>query len=119
MDFQAVLMSPIPDSRHLRQRPNSTPSLIRGVLDADQSGHAVVLIVRPDLSFEIVQIEQSTLSAKATSGNAAQGCRRSGFVIHNMTRFVDQDLVALLTMSPNRHLVRLSSRAVVDRRFLV
>ena len=57
VDFESLLVSPVPHSRHLRQRPDATASQIGRILHTDQTRHAIVLIVRSNLSFQVFNIQ--------------------------------------------------------------
>src|ERR1700749_1259452 len=117
MNLQAMIMSPIGDARHLRQRPRSAAAVICRVFQANESRDAIVLVIRPNLSFDVLNVEHAEWTADEASRNTAERCCAACFVIDDMTGLVDQDLVTLLAMGSYCHLVRLRSRAVVDGGF--
>ena len=78
MDLQTIVVRPFSDAGDLGQRPDSAPALIGGVLDADQSGDAIVLIVGTHLSFQVVDIQQPALPPNRPNRDPAEGRRSAG-----------------------------------------
>ncbi len=104
-------MSPVADTVKLIDRPGPPAAAVRRVFQAQQTGDAQVLVVGPDAAFEVFDIQHAVLAANRASRHAAHRGRGSSFEVG--------DIVAGLAMRADSHLVRLCSRAGVDRGFLV
>ena len=59
VNLESVFVSPIPHSSHLGERPCSAPTVVGRVLNTNQSRDAVMLIVGPDLPFQVLHIEHT------------------------------------------------------------
>src|SRR5262249_1188236 len=107
---ELVLPGPIADRLDLFDGIDPAAAAIVRVFQAHQPRDDAVLIDRPDLVFELRDIEDAVFALDRAAGDAAQDRRSSRFVVVDMASQVAEDLIARLRMRPETDLIRHGAR---------
>ncbi len=91
MDLKPVVMSPLAYASDLFDRISAAAASIRRILDAHQSRAAQVLIVGPDLAFQIVDVEHAVAAVivKRAYADSTQNRWTTRFPVGDVPAFVD------------------------------
>lgn len=117
MHQQSVRVSPFADSLDMLQRVGSPAPLVRRVLQAEQARNTEVLVVRSDFGGQIRDVDHAVPAGDRPAGDAAERRRTARLIIGDVSQLLDQQFVPLLAVRPDRHLVRLRPRTVVNGGF--
>src|ERR1700722_5481258 len=105
MHQKAVAVRPLTDRLNLLERINPAAAAIVRVLQTNQAGPNVVIVVRTDLIFELADVHDSVVAVNGPAGGGAKSCRTARFPGVDVASCFTEQFVARLRMSLDANLI--------------